>query len=49
MMQENHQQARLAGQLNAFESFKNLKRWHFLQIFWELIEKLKKIKCLGDE
>jgi hypothetical protein len=49
MMQEHRQQARVAGQLSAFESFRNLKRWRFLQIFWELIEKLKKIKRLGAE
>jgi hypothetical protein len=34
MMQEQRQQERVARQLNAFESFWNLKRWRFLQIFW---------------
>jgi hypothetical protein len=32
-----------------FELFWNLKRWRFLSIFLELIEKLKKIKRLGAE
>jgi hypothetical protein len=32
-----------------FELFWNLKRWHFLTIFLELIETLKKFKCLGTE
>jgi hypothetical protein len=49
MMQEHRQRARVAGQLNALESFQNLKRWQFTANLLELIEKWKKIKRLEVE
>jgi hypothetical protein len=34
VMQEHRQQARVVGQLDAWESFWNLKRGELLRIFW---------------
>jgi hypothetical protein len=49
VMQEHRQRACVAGQLNAWESFWNLKTLAVTANLLELIEKWKKIKRSEDE
>jgi hypothetical protein len=49
VIQEHRQQAHVAGKLSARESFRNLKRWELLRVFWGADEEQKKIKRLEVE